>query len=369
MSPLLDDIDESSGDGRIDTSQIRSALLHLPVGDDGTADMLRAVRAGARSRRNRRRVGAITAAVVALGLAGFSVSWGTDDQPVLTASGPEAPTTATTGGYPPLTPLADGPLPVVPNTTLLDHDGYVQSVESLPGRVILRDQRSLGGGGSIAFDPETTSALVVSEGSWSSEDPDRKRHVLGVTRADVVRVEWIVPSGTLSAETFGLPALPQLRFFFIEDPQRTVSGNQANTESRFDLPHVIAYGADGTVLADSKKILEYEAAHAGEVEAREVEVDRRRGVEVKDAGIADARVENEGLTVEIYKCEGDPMVEWTANDTAIELSATVKRPIAEGPCLSGDTKVVSIDFGEPVGDRPIIEALTGNVLIEAGAGL
>jgi hypothetical protein len=354
MSPLLDDVDE----------RIRSTLLQMPVGDDGTADVLPAVRAGARSRRNRRRVVAVTGAVVALGLAGFSIAGGTDDQPVRTASAPETPTRATTREYPPLTPLADGPLPAVPKTTLIEHDGYVHSIESLPGRVIVRDE-GFGSSASLEFDPETTSAIELVTGGGSSDDPDRKRNVLGVTRADVARVEWVVPSGTLDAETFGLPAFPQLRFFFMENPEQLM----LDEEMRLELPHIIAYGADGAVLADSKKIREYEADHVDEIEAREIEVDRRRGVEVKDAGIADARVEHEALTVEIYRCEGDPTVAWTEDDDAIRVSATVKRPMAEGACLTGETKVMSIGFSEPVGDRPILDALTGEVLLEAGSGL
>jgi hypothetical protein len=143
----------------------------------------------------------------------------------------------------------------------------------------------------------------------------------------------------------------------------------SDDENRFDLPHVIAYGADGAVLADSERIHEYEAAHGDEVEAREVEVDRRRGVAVKDAGIADARIEHEALTIEIYKCEGDPGVDWTEDEDAIRVWGTVKRPIAEGACLSGETKVMSIGFSEPVGDRPILDARTGEVLIEPGSGL
>jgi len=358
MSPLLEDADE----------RIRSALLHLPVGDDRAADVLPAVRAGARSRRNRKRRVAVTGAVMALGLAGFAVARATDDKPVVTASAPDA-RTAASSEYPPLTPLADGPLPLVPKTTIIVHDGYVQSIESRPGQIILTDEFPGGGAGSSSLDPEATSALLVTEDGWSSDDPDRKRHVLGVTRADVARVEWTVPSGTLGAETFGLPAFPQLKFFFIVDPERTVSEDWAEPERRLDVPEVIAYGADGAVLADSKELREYEMAHSDETEARQIEVDRRRGIEVKDAGIADARVRDGALIVGTYRCEGDPEVVWTEDDDAIRVSATVKRPIAEGACLSGETKVLEIGFNEPVGDRPVIDALTGEVLVEAGAGL
>jgi hypothetical protein len=216
------------------------------------------------------------------------------------------------------------------------------------------------------------SALVVTQGGRSSGDRDRKLHVLGVTRADVARVEWFVPSGTLDIETFERPELPQLRFFFIEDPARTVPGFPGSeSEIRaYEPPHVIAYGADGAVLADSKEIEAYDSAHTDEIEARVAEVDRRRGVESKDAGIANVRVEDGMLWVEMYKCEGDPLVAWTEDAAAIKVSATVKRPVAEGPCLSGETGEVGTDFDkQPIGDRPIIDALTGEVLVEAGSGL
>jgi hypothetical protein len=353
MSPPLDDTDE----------RIRSTLRNLPVGGDRAATVLPAVRAEARSRRNRRRTAAITGAVVVLGLAGFSVTGGTDDTPVRTASAPEA--SETTGEYAPLTPLADGPLPVVPKTMLIEHDGVVYSIESRPGELHLSEP-----GGEEAFDPEATRSLVSGMGVWASEFPDRKIHVLGITRADVARVEWIAPSGTLGAETFALPALPQLRFFFIEDPERTVGMALGGGEVP-SLPHVIAYGADGTVLADSQTIEDYEFAHQDEVDARRVEVERRRGGAWEDAGIADVRVELESslLMVEMYKCEGEPRPRWTQDDTAIRVSATVLRPLAEGPCLSGETAEIGISFGEPVGDRPIIDAMTGEVLVEPGSGL
>jgi hypothetical protein len=353
MSPQLDDTDE----------RIRSTLRHLPVDDHDAAHVLPAVRAGARSRRNRRRAGVFSAVVVALGLAGLSVVGGTDNKAVRTGSSPDAPTTATPSGYPPMTPLADGPLPVVPRTTLFERDGYLYTIESQPGLLTLGEEFPDGGGAGSGFDPETVSALDLSYGGWS--DPDRKFHVLGVTRADVARAEWIVPSGTLQAETFEHPAFPQLRFFFIEDPEQTVSAADRNHE----LPHVIVYGADGAVLADSKEISEYESAHSDEVDARVAEVDRRRGVEVKDAAIASARVDEGRLTIQMYRCEGDPIANWTEDDDAIRLSATVKRPVAEGPCVAGETNEATIEFKDPVGDRPIIDALTGEVLVPPGSGL
>jgi hypothetical protein len=348
MSPLLDDADE----------RIRSTLRNLPVGDDGPATVLPAVRAGARSRRNRRRTGAATGVAVAFGLAVVSVVGGTADTAVVTATAPPAPTTSDRE-YHPLTSLADGPLPVVEITTLVEHDGFAYSVESEPGRFTVNENGPSNGVG-LTVDPETTSALLLSDGAASSTDPDRPRRLFGVTRADVASVDWVVPTGTLSTETFGHPVLPDLRFFFLEDPEQIMRGG----ESPGDELHVIAYADDGAVLADSRKIDDYESAHPDEIEERSAEVDRRRGVEVEAAAIARFSVENATLTVDAYRCEGDPVVDWIEDATVVRLSVTVKRPIAEGACLSGETQSLSIVLGSE--DRPIIDALTGQVLVEAG---
>ncbi|MEO7571969.1 MAG: hypothetical protein ABIX10_05985 [Acidimicrobiales bacterium] len=331
-------------------SEIRDALLRTPVGDADEALALSQVRARARGRRRRRRAGGAVGSIVATSLLAIAVSNVTDSERVVTEA-PSAPTTSAPTpryGFDPLTPLVDEPLPVVPSTELVVFDGHVMSVESAPNALILRTtDPSTGAGSASSADPLAMGALSFSGVGFDPEDPTPKAYLLGVTRAEVARVDWVRDSETVSVQTIANAAFPRLRFFVIEDADGVVPERPPRT------PFLAAYASDGTLLTDTRRIeSEQQAFHA--------EVDRRKGVEDKIAGIRDVQVNPDGrnMILTVFSCGGEPEPSFPSDATTIRISVTVKLPVENEDCLSGETTELLLGFDEPIGDRVILDERT-----------
>jgi hypothetical protein len=332
--------------------QIRAALLRTFVADADGASALPDVQAKAQSRRNRHRAAGALGSILAVGLLAVSLANTAGHETVRTDS-PSPPTSSpsapTNYGFAPLTPLLDEPLPVAPRTELLVSDGHVLSVESTPESLILSLTDAAGGAGSMSADPEAIPALVSGGQGPASNDPVPKHYLYGITRAEVARIDWVRDSGTVSVQTIEHDAFPQLRFFLIEDTEPT-----ASHEPRPEVPYLVAYGADGALLTDSERI-------DAEQQAFLQEVDRRKGVEEKVAGVRDVRVsdDDQSLTLAVFNCGEDPFPAWTIDESAVRISVTVKRPYNEGDCLDGETMEAGIGLNERLAGRTIIDARTG----------
>lgn len=231
--------------------QIRSALHETSVAgfDVGTAEA--AVRARAASRRTRRRAVGVLGSVAAAGLLVFvATSTARDDSVVTDAPADSTSTTlASEYGFPPLTPLVDAALPVIPSTVLTEDVGHVLSVESGPGALALRLTYPTGGAGGMSGDPLHSPALVSFTTGPASNDPVPRSYVAGFTRLEVARVALVTDSQTTTVDTIEHPSLPQVRFFLMEIPGDATSVDRALQEQL-----LVAYAADGTVLTDSGRI-------------------------------------------------------------------------------------------------------------------
>jgi hypothetical protein len=152
-------------------------------------------------------------------------------------------------GFGPQTPLVDTPLPVVPQTEVAVSHRHVLLVASAPGTLTLTLNDATGAGGALSGDPEAAPALISGAMGPASNDPVPKYYLLGATRAEVARVDWVRESGTVSVKTIEHDAVPQLRFFLIEDTEQTASPGPA-----IEVPHLVAYAGDGALLTDSVQI-------------------------------------------------------------------------------------------------------------------
>ena len=149
----------------------------------------------------------------------------------------------------PQTPLVDTSLPVVSQTEVAVSHRHVLSVASAPGTLTLTLNDATGSGGGLSGDPEAAPALISGAIGPASNDPVPKHYLLGATRAEVARVDWVRKSGTVSVQTIEHDAFPQLRFFLIEDTEQTVFRGPA-----FEVLHLVAYAVDGALLTDSERI-------------------------------------------------------------------------------------------------------------------
>ena len=50
---------------------------------------------------------------------------------------------------------------------------------------------------------------------------------------------------------------------------------------------------------------------------------------------------------------------WAMDDETLMITAAVKRPYEEGPCLTGDTTEISIGLNTPLQGRTLIDGRTG----------
>jgi hypothetical protein len=152
-------------------------------------------------------------------------------------------------GFGPLTPLVDTSLPVILPTEVAVSHGHVLSVESAPGSLTLSLADTTGAGGALSGNPEAAPALISAAMGPASSDPVPKHYLLGATRTEVARVDWVRESGTVSVRTIEHDAFPQLRFFLIDDTEQTAFPGHA-----FEAPLLVAYAADGALLTDSERI-------------------------------------------------------------------------------------------------------------------
>jgi hypothetical protein len=252
-------------------------------------------------------------------------------------------------GFGPLTPLVDNPLPVIPPTEVAVSHGHVLSVEAAPESLTLSITDATGGSGAISADPEAMPALISGAVGPASNDPVPKHYLLGATRAEVARVDWVRESGKLSVQSIEHDALPQLRFFLIEDPEQSTSPGPA-----FEVPLLVAYAADGALLTDSERI------HAEEHRFLQ-EVDRRKGVEDKMAGVGDVSVseDEQSMALTVFNCGEEPNPTWTIDDSTVTISVTVKRPYSEGDCLTGEAVETAIRLDKRLAGRTIVDGRTG----------
>jgi hypothetical protein len=101
----------------------------------------------------------------------------------------------------------------------------------------------------LSGNPEAAPALITAAIGPASSDLVPKHYLLGATRTEVARVDWVRESGTVSVRTIEHDAFPQLRFFLIEDTEQTAFPGHA-----FEAPLLVAYAADGALLTDSERI-------------------------------------------------------------------------------------------------------------------
>jgi len=343
----------------MDTDELIRDQLRLrfqPIDTDEAWSSIQ--RRGKRVRRMRH----LRTAVASLTIAGAAIAVvGTltdrNDPDRVDAAGPNADQGKQEYGFAPFTPLVDAPLPVVPRTQLAVMDGHVLSVESAPERLGLILEDPSGSSGSSSSDPEATPALTSSGQGPSSQDPTPKSYVMGVTRAEVARIDWVRSSGTVSVATIAHDALPQLRFFIIEDTEGTFGDHNGDGPVP-EPPLLRAFSADGTLLTDTERI-------RAEREEFYEEVDRRRGVEDKVAGVRDALVGPDDLSIvlSIFNCGEEPSPYWTEDTSTVTVSATVKLPYSADDCLSGETVEAHLGLNEPLAGRTIIDGRTGEPLL------
>ena len=251
--------------------RIRAALVGVPVRDADPARALLQVRTKARARRSRHRALGALGSTLVLGLGVVALTRSPGQSSVVIDSSPASTTSsvATTDyGFPPQTPLVDGPLPVVPATVVAEPNGHVLTVDSAPGALTMTLHGPVGAGG-LSGDPQTVPALVSAGVGPAPDDPAPRDYLIGVTRAEVARVEWVRESGTVSVETIEHEAFPQLRFFIIEAAAGSIMSNpHVEPPVLGEAPVLVAYAADGTVLTDSERIESDEAAFTREANRR-----------------------------------------------------------------------------------------------------
>lgn len=228
--------------------RIRVVLSDTAVPHDDLSQVIEEIRSRRSSRRRRHRTIACVACVVAaaLGLGALA----TPSQNDVVVSGPATPnaTGARDYGLDPSAPLVDTPLPVTDPVEVTAIDGRVLIVESRPEQLTVRLEDARGSSGAMSGDPRKMPALAVLGVGPASDDPNQKHYLVGVTRAEVARVEVTTTGGVRSLETIGHNAYPELRFFVVED-----SGERPRSPS--DVPRIVAYADDGSVLTDFERIL------------------------------------------------------------------------------------------------------------------
>jgi hypothetical protein len=251
--------------------QIRAALLGVYVRDADPARALLRVRTTARARRIRHRILGVLGSTLVLGLVVVTLTRSPGQQAVVTDSPPASTTSsvATTDyGFEPLAPLVDGPLPMVPATVVAERNGHVLTVGSAPDALTLT-LHGPGGSGGLSGDPQTVPALVSAIVGPAPEDPAPRDYIIGATRAEVARVDWVRESGTARVETIEHAAFPQLRFFIIEAAAGSIVSNpDVEPPILGEAPVLVAYAADGTVLTDSERIQSEEEAFTREADRR-----------------------------------------------------------------------------------------------------
>lgn len=234
-------------------------------------------------------------------------------------------------------------------------DGHVLSAESVPGSLILTLTNSVGAASSSSSDPRVSPALTFGAHGPSSHDPIPNHYLTGKTRAEVARVDWVRLSGTVSIPTIEHPAFPGVRFFMVEDTEKTF-GEHAPGDVP-ERPLLRAFSADGTLLTDTQRIDD-------EYEDFMEEADHIRGVEDKIARIQSARVEQDdrSITLTIFSCGSEPHPSWEMDDDSIAITATVKLPYRAEDCLAGETVVSRIGLEVPVAGRALIDGRSGKPL-------
>ncbi len=261
-------------------------------------------------------------------------------------------------GFEPLTPLVTRPLPEVGETRIAVRHGHVLTAQSARGSLVITlSDPSRASSGSDSGDPAATPALSWFGVGPSSSDPDPRHYLVGVTRPEVERVDWVRPTGTVSVRTIENAALPQLRFFIIEDTEKTMGSPEpgGGPDGR---PIVLrAYGADGSLLTDTERI-------EAEQDAFRDEVDRRAGVEEKDAGISAVQVSKDGqsLIVTAFTCGSELLPVWIEDASTVTIWATVKVAVGEGDCLSGETTDTRVGLEQPLAGRTVVDKRTGRQL-------
>jgi hypothetical protein len=83
------------------------------------------------------------------------------------------------------------------------------SVESAPGSLTLSLADATGAAGALSGDPEAAPALISGAVGPASNDPVPRYYLLGATRAEVARVDWVRQSGTVSVQTIEHDAFPR----------------------------------------------------------------------------------------------------------------------------------------------------------------
>jgi hypothetical protein len=76
-----------------------------------------------------------------------------------------------------------------------------------------------------------------------------RHYLLGATRAEIARVDWVRESGTVIVKTIQHDAVPQLRFFLLDDTEQS-----ALQWHHVEAALLVAYAADGSLLTDSERI-------------------------------------------------------------------------------------------------------------------
>lgn len=328
--------------------RVRRSLEDLRIGPTDVVTATRVVRERAETRLRRRRA---ALGMVAAGMITVAVAAGVlqDDRQTKVDTEPSQMTETTLQveyGFPPLTPLLDAPLPAtgaVEITRLGDRTLVVHSEPNMLG-LVLQDPV---GAGSFSAEPMRMVALVTGASSGGSFDPGGG-FVYGMTRAEVAFVELRLGDGDpIRQATFSVDELPQLRFFLFD-----VGADRLGREGGVPWS-VAAFDADGGLLTDTDRI-------RLEQDAFEQAMDDRAGVEVVQGGIAGWSSEHEdSLVLHVYACGGEPRPTWTEASDRIEVSVTVKRPVGEGECVSGDTVASHLGLNSPLGDRQVIDASTG----------
>jgi hypothetical protein len=94
---------------------------------------------------------------------------------------------------------------------------------------------------------------------------------------------------------------------------------------------------------------------------RDGDWERRRNLS-SVGGILDVRVSPDelSLTLRVCNCGEEVTPAWTIDEMTVRISATVKRPFADGDCTSGEAVEIGIGLNEPLADRTIIDGRTGS---------
>lgn len=192
-----------------------------------------------------------TAAALAVGVAGAAFTWLDEPSRRVSAAGP-APTapTSPTYGFPPLTPLLDEAPGVISDTNVIvTDDAGTMSFSLSPDRFseTLTPEGDIGSG-SMSGDPMFAPAIDFSMQGQASNDPaPPRRFIIGVTRSEVARIDWVKADRTVSVDTVRVDAFPQLRFILMQDIG-------ASDWTGDDIPLLRAYNEAGDLLTDTARI-------------------------------------------------------------------------------------------------------------------